>query len=215
MNYTVPLLSIKNIGRELSGRWLWRGVSFDMFENQCIGLVAPSGRGKTLLMRNLVLLDPVQEGEILLNGKPATTWSLPIYRAQVIYLHQRASAFEGTVLDNLKQVFQMNAHKHLHFNLNAIESWLNQLGRSSNFLNQNAMRLSGGENQLLALLRALQLNPTILLLDEPTASLDPDTTAKVELVLKNWLQQSNHACLLTSHDKKQIERLTHRQVELK
>ncbi|NCR42599.1 MAG: ATP-binding cassette domain-containing protein [Microcystis aeruginosa W13-11] len=208
------LLLVNNIGRKLSERWLWRGVSFELFENDCVGLVAPSGTGKTLLMRNLVLLDPIQDGEILFNDKSPTDLSLPIYRSKVMYLPQRATAFEGTVRDNLRQVFEMNVHRQHRFNRDAIENWLFQLGRSPDFLNLEASRLSGGETQLLAFLRILQLEPQVMLLDEPTSSLDPDTTARFEFILKNWINQSGHAYLLTSHDKYQIERMTNRQLTL-
>ena len=76
------------------------------------------------------------------------------------------------------------------------------------------MQLSGGEAQILALVRALQLEPTILLLDEPTASLDAKTTAQVEALLKNWLHDRDRACILTSHDSAQIDRVTHWQLPL-
>jgi putative ABC transport system ATP-binding protein len=165
-------------------------------------------------MRNLVLLDPWQRGQVYFRGKPLTDWFLPHYRSQVVYLPQRAVALAGTVRENLEQVFQLSRHRHQRFSPDRIEAWLGELGRSSQFLSLKGTELSGGETQILALLRALQLEPQILLLDEPTASLDAETAHRVEQLLQRWLAQSGKACLLTSHDPAQRQRLTHTQISL-
>jgi putative ABC transport system ATP-binding protein len=222
------LLSIQNLGRQLSERWLWRGVSFDLKPGERLGLVAPSGAGKTLLLRSIVLLDPVQKGQIMYQGKDLKDWALPNLRRQMVYLPQRATAFPGTVRENLQRVLtlQVNQDKasRSDFKLpkgetshteHSVPAWLQQLGRSEDFLNLQAQQLSGGETQILALLRALQLAPQVLLLDEPTASLDADTTDQVEALLEDWLQTGNRACLITSHDQHQIERFTTRQLDLR
>ncbi len=222
MEPTQPLLSAENLGRQLSGRWLWRGVSFELKAGDCLGLVAPSGAGKTLLMRNLVLLDPIQQGRVRFEGKTPAEWSLPAYRSRVMYVPQRASplgnaspnSLNSTVQDNLRQVFDLGIYRQRRFDPSIIHPWLEKLGRGPEFLTLQGSRLSGGEAQILALLRALQLNPQVLLLDEPTASLDANTAVQVEALLHNWLQQPNRACLFVSHDAEQIRRVTHRQLNL-
>jgi putative ABC transport system ATP-binding protein len=208
------LLSSKNLGRQLGNRWLWRGVTFDLNAGDCLGLVAPSGVGKTLLMRNLVLLDPIQQGEVRFEGKTPAAWGLPTYRSRVMYVPQRAIALDGTVQDNLQQVFELGIYRQRRFREDTIQTWLETLGRGPAFLNLQGDRLSGGEAQILALLRALQLDPQVLLLDEPTASLDAATTSQVEVLLHQWLQQPGRACMLTSHDSGQIDRITTRQIHL-
>ncbi|MGF1567569.1 MAG: ATP-binding cassette domain-containing protein [Nodosilinea sp.] len=215
MNSHQPLLTVENLGCYRSGHWLWRDVTFTLNAGDCLGLVAPSGAGKTLLLRNLVLLDPIDQGQVTFAGRALADWALPAYRAEVIYLPQWAMAFEGTVQVNLEQVFTLSAHRHRCYNPAQIETWLGQLGRSPDFLALQAPQLSGGEAQILALLRALQLDPKVLLLDEPTASLDPDTTAQVEALLHRWRQQGGRASIVTSHDPAQIERFTTRQLHLK
>jgi putative ABC transport system ATP-binding protein len=211
---SLPLFTAANLGRHLADRWLWRGVSFDLRAGDCTGLVAPSGAGKTLLMRNLVLLDPIQQGEVKLVGKSPADWGLPAYRSRVMYIPQRAVALDGTVQDDLKRVFELDIYSQRQFDPALIYTWLGKLGRGSEFLTLQGARLSGGEAQILALLRALQLSPQVLLLDEPTASLDAATTDQVESLLHDWLQQGDRACLLTSHDTEQIRRVTHRQISL-
>ncbi len=210
-----PLLTVRTVGRNLSGRWLWRGVSFDLAAGDWMGLVAPSGTGKTLLMRNLALLDPLQQGEVRLEGRLPAEWTLPIYRTRVMYLPQRATALEGTVEDNLKQAFALKVYRQRRYAPGQMAAWIDKLGRNpAAFLNLQGSRLSGGEAQLLALLRGLQLDPQILLLDEPTASLDADTAAGVEGLISTWLSQPGRACMLTSHDHAQIHRVTNRQLNL-
>jgi putative ABC transport system ATP-binding protein len=231
MQPSQALLSVKNLSRPLGGspsvraparneyppggRWLWQGVSFELLAGDCMGLVAPSGAGKTLLMRNLAWLDPVYQGAIWFLGKTPTEWSPPIYRSRVMYLPQRAIAFEGAVQDNLSQPFALGIYHQRRFDADIILTWLEQLGRGPEFLTRPGPRLSGGEAQIMALLRALQLDPQVLLLDEPTASLDAATTTQVEALLYTWLQHPHRACILTSHDSEQIRRTTTRQLNLK
>lgn len=209
-----PLLEARGLGCQMGDRWLWREVNVVLRAGDCLGLVAPSGAGKTVLLRQLVGLEPLQQGQITFAGQTLDQWSLPAYRTQVIYLSQRAVAFEGTVADNLQRVFSLAVNQMQRYSRQRIEDWLQALGRKPDFLTLQAEQLSGGETQLLALLRALQLDPTVLLLDEPTASLDPETTVRVEALLMDWLRSAAHSCIITSHDPAQIQRFTNCQLSL-
>ncbi|MDM7953520.1 MAG: ATP-binding cassette domain-containing protein [Cyanobium sp. CZS 25K] len=210
----MPLLEAEGLARQLEGRLLWSDLGFRLEAGDRLGLVGPSGAGKTLLLRQLAWLDPLQRGRILLAGRSPSSWTLPVYRSRVAYLPQRAVAFAGTVEQNLRQVLSYASHRGQAYDAPRILGWLQQLGRGAGFLALAAERLSGGELQLLALLRALQLDPEILLLDEPTASLDPASTERVEALLHQWLARGQRACLLTSHDGAQIERFTGRRLSL-
>jgi len=203
------MLTVDQLGRLVDGRWLWRAVNFELAAQMRLGLVGPSGSGKTLLLRSLVQLDTVDEGRVSFEGRPLTQWTLPRYRTQVIYLPQRPTLFEGTVEENLQLAFQLAVHRGRRYERSLMVERLQQLNRSEAFLEQAAPRLSGGEAQILGLLRALQLEPQVLLLDEPTASLDPESTARVEALLEDWLRaDERRACIWTSHDAAQIERVT-------
>ncbi|MGF1515648.1 MAG: ATP-binding cassette domain-containing protein [Elainellaceae cyanobacterium] len=210
-----PLLVAKGLGRKLDSRWLWKDLSLELRPQERIGLVGPSGSGKTLLLRTLVLLDPLQQGQITFQSHPLKSQRITQYRTQVIYLPQRPAAFDGTVEDNLKRAFSLKAQTG-SYQRSRIEHYLSALERSPDFLDQPIRRLSGGESQILALLRALQLQPQVLLLDEPTASLDPDATQQVEELVGQWMEEKDQrACLWTSHDPQQITRVTDRQIDLK
>ena len=210
------MLTVEQLGRVVDERWLWRGVNFVLEPQMRLGLVGPSGSGKTLLLRSLVQLDRVSEGQVRFEGKPLAAWSLPLYRTRVIYLPQRPTLFEGTVEENLQMLFQLAVHRGRRYERRRIMDYLERLNRGAVFLEQAAPRLSGGEAQILGLLRALQLEPQVLLLDEPTASLDPETTARVEALLAAWLRaDERRACMWTSHDAAQIERVTNGTFDLK
>ena len=208
-------LSAINLGRKINSQWLWRGVNLRLFPGLRLGLTGATGTGKSLLLRALAGLDPVDEGEIQLGQRPLSSCYLPEYRSLVIYLHQRPALLEGTVETNLKAIYQLSIHRQKRYESKRVQDWFFDLGRTPEFLRKPAETLSGGETQLVALVRALQLDPLVLLLDEPTASLDPQTTTKFESLLNYWLEENpQRACIWTSHDPKQIQRVTEYQQEL-
>jgi putative ABC transport system ATP-binding protein len=209
------LLEAKHISRAINGSWIWRGVSLAVDQGDRLGLVGPSGAGKSLLLRALAGLDQVQEGEILCRGEHLERWFMPEYRTRVVYLHQRPSLGEGSVEDNLRIVFGFAVHKHRSFERGKVASFFRTLGRPSSFLAREAHSLSGGEAQMVALVRALQIEPDVLLLDEPTASLDAQSKAGIETLLAKWQEaDEGRAYLLTSHNREQIARLCRETVTL-
>lgn len=209
-----PLLRAEALSRHLGPRRLWHRLSFDLGAGERLALLGPTGSGKTLLLRALSLLDPLESGRLLLRGQPPMAWTVPIYRARVLLLPQRAVAFAGTVEANLRAVFELGVHRRRRFDRQRLLGWLEQLGRGAAFLDQPAERLSGGETQLLALLRALQLDPDVLLLDESCAALDAVSTGRLEGLLRQWLEGGERACLFTSHDGAQVERFATRRLAL-
>lgn len=209
-----PLLRAEGLGRHLGPRVLWQGFNVDLSAGERLALVGATGAGKTLLLRALALLDPLETGHLQLRGQPTAASTIPSYRSRVVLLPQRAVAFPGTVEANLRQVFRLASQRGRRFDRTRLLGWLQRLDRPAGILDQPAERLSGGEAQLMALLRALQLDPDVLLLDEATASLDAGTTAQVEALLRQWLAEGERACLFTSHDAAQIERLATRQLKL-
>lgn len=209
------MLRGQGLSRVLGGRSLWRNLSVELEAGECLSIRGPAGAGKTQLLRCLALLDPLQQGELQLLGRAPSAWGIPIWRSRVIYLAQRPVPFPGSVERNLREVFRWASHRGRRWCRQRLVSWLDQLGRDPSFLALEASRLSGGEAQLLALLRALQLDPDVLLLDEPTASLDAVSTERLEGLLRRWLRQGQRGCVLVSHDDAQRRRLSRRQMELR
>jgi putative ABC transport system ATP-binding protein len=137
---------------------------------------------------------------------------VPTYRREVVYLHQRPSLFEGSIEANLRYPFSFKVNQALSFDRNRILDLLGSVGRTPAFLEKTSRDLSGGETQVVALLRALQLHPSILLLDEPTTSLDEATAEAIENLIHQWLAESpaNRAFLWVTHDTYQARRIADR-----
>jgi putative ABC transport system ATP-binding protein len=211
-----PILSVQNLGRQIQNRWIWHYLNFELHSGEKVAVVGASGSGKSLLLRALAGLDSVQEGQITFWGKPINSWFMPFYRSQIIYLPQRPALWEGTTEENLQQVYRLASHRDKVYNRKLILEYLHLLNRDADFLQRPVSAISGGEAQITAFLRALQLSPQVLLLDEPTASLDGETARCLETLVAAWLDgDPQRAYLWTSHDPLQLERLTTRQIILK
>jgi putative ABC transport system ATP-binding protein len=129
-----------------------------------------------------------------------------------MYLHQQPALFEGDVEENLRQPFALKIHAKARFENKFVADILGSIGRPPEFLRKSVGELSGGERQIVVLIRAMQLRPNVLLLDEPTAALDTDAREAVEHLLEAWLRESSEdrALVQVSHDPDQIQRIAER-----
>lgn len=205
------MLSARGLSRSVGSRRLWQGVDLEVRTGERLAVSGPSGVGKSLLLRELAGLDALEGGEVWLRGKPQSAWPMPRFRAEVMYLLQRPAPASGTVGAHLAEPFGFKIHAGKSYCPEEASHLLQQLGRPPAFLDQDAARLSGGEAQLVALVRALLLSPTVLLLDEATSALDAETAEGVEAVLRNWLDTGPaRALVFVSHDRAQQERFATR-----
>ena len=230
-------LSCKNLSRQISGNWIWSKINLHLAPGDKLALSGSSGSGKSLLLRTLAGLDVIESapsgetGTINFDGISLHNWEMPEYRTKVSYIPQNPVFFDETVETNLKRAFQLKAHQHRRYDQKQILAWLEQfslptaagnssvVGDYSEFLQRPAKDLSGGEAQITALLRVLQLEPQVLLLDEPTASLDAVLTGRFENLLEKWqkkLPDSNsdtentkpqRAWIWVSHNPDQLQRM--------
>jgi putative ABC transport system ATP-binding protein len=190
-------LEADGIGRRApGGPWLLQGASLRVAPGDRVGISGPSGAGKTLLLRALARLD---EGRVLWCGQEVRGDHIPEFRRRVVYLSQRAVVFEGSVEANFRQPFALAASRRQSLDAARARSWLDSLGRRADFEAKSHAHLSGGEAQIVALVRALSLDPSVLLLDEAAASLDRDTAAAAERLLVDWTTASERAIVWVSH----------------
>lgn len=213
-----PRLEAIQIGRRApaTGTWLLRDVSLALRAGERVVVAGPTGSGKTLLLRSLALLDRLDAGQVRWRGAAVCHHRVPTFRSRVICLQQRPALVEGTVLDNLRYPFTLAVHRERQFDGVRVTEWLQALGRDAEFLQKSNRDLSGGEAQITALLRAMQLQPEILLLDEPTAALDADTVQAMEQCVTRWFQElpQERTIVWVSHSQGQATRMADRLIRM-
>ena len=176
--------------------------SLHISAGECASLSGPSGSGKSLLLRAIADLDP-HDGRVFLNDTQSENIPAPQWRQKVCLLPADSQWWHDDVGS--------------HFTVKPSDetcSYLKPLGFDENTYSWQINRLSTGEKQRLALARALMNQPEVLLLDEPTASLDPNSTHAVEELVANYQQKTGAAVLWVSHDAEQTARVSKRHYKL-
>jgi len=184
-----PLLQINQLQRLMIGP-----VSLAVEAGDCLGISGPSGSGKSLLLRALADLD-AHAGEACLCGVPASQIPAETWRTRVGLLPPESVWWLPRVGD------------HFHGDLPVP---LEHIGLSAAILEQPVAQLSSGEKQRLALMRLLSNRPQVLLLDEPTANLDPENTRRIEAVIDEYRRTQQAVIIWVSHDQAQIARVADR-----
>lgn len=161
---------------------------------ECVALSGPSGGGKTMMLRAVADLDP-HGGEVLLDGIPASSIPAPAWRAKVGFLPADSPWWFDRVGDHFPEFDAVSLHA---------------LGFEDDVLDWTVTRLSSGERQRLALLRLLVRSPDALLLDEPTANLDPDNGARVEQFVAGYRERHAAPVIWISHSVDQARRVAGR-----
>ena len=166
-------------------------VSFAVAPGECLGVSGPSGSGKTLMLRAIADME-IHGGYVYLDGQEQARVHAPEWRREVALLPAESMWWFETVGEHFSQ---------------ADSTPYDRLGFDSQVFRWPVSRLSSGERQRLALARLLLNQPRVLLLDEPTANLDPDNVVRVEQLVKNYLVEKQAACLWVTHARDQIERI--------
>jgi len=206
----MPIIKAQSLCKEYSGRQVLKDISFRAQSGEIFVLVGPNGAGKTTLLRILDLLEEPTSGRILFDGT-----SINYFTKDKATLRRRIGmVFQQTVL------FNMSVFNNVAYGLNVrgenkkgteqrVKAAL-ELMQLRGFEHRNALALSGGEAQRVALAQALVTEPELLLLDEPTANLDPRNVSIIEEALSRVNQERKTTMIMATHNMFQAENLAHR-----
>ena len=191
-------LSVAGVTRHIAGRDVVNQVSFDVADGEIVVIVGPSGCGKSSLLRAIAGLDPITAGRIVLDGSDVT--AMPpekrriglVFQDHALFPHRRVDqniAFGLTHLDRAARSHRVGE--------------LLELVQLPGVAKRYPHELSGGEQQRIALARALAPNPAVVLLDEPFAGLDPSLRDDVRTDVIEALRRRNAAAVLITHDREE------------
>jgi tungstate transport system ATP-binding protein len=205
---TDQIYKIRNLIKEYENRRVVEIADLDIYSGEIFALVGPSGAGKSTLLRLLNFLERPTSGSITFLDKifnPETEIPLEI-RRRVTTVFQRPILLDRSVWDNV--IYGLNLRKRKNTN-GLAQTVLKQVGLG-HLAEQRARTLSGGEAQRVALARAMVLHPDVLLLDEPTANLDPYNIGLIEDIVRQINEDRQTTLVLITHNIFQARRLAHR-----
>src|ERR1700674_5864565 len=189
-----PVLEARELVVVREGRRILDGASILVRPGEAVAIQGPSGSGKSTFARALATLVGVDAGTVLLDGKDAREIAPTQFRTRVAFLAQQPAMFPGTVRDNL------GAGPALHgksLGEARARELILAVGLEESVLPREARTLSGGEKQRVALARALANASEVLLLDEPTAALDPDAGERIVALLRELCARGLSVLMVT------------------
>ena len=186
------MIEIKNLYVDLKDFKL-QDINLSISEGEYFIILGPTGAGKTVLLESIAGLYPIKSGEIRLRGKEVTRLE-PEKRGISIVYQDHALFPHLSVKDNI--IFGLKLRKQPKPGVEAALDWIAELLGISHLLNRKPDTLSGGEQQKVALARALSIKPEVLLLDEPLSALDPETREGIQKELR---QLHNYLKVTTIH----------------
>jgi len=204
-----PILEIKRIEVKKGETVILNIPSLSIQEGETLSLIGPNGAGKTTLLQTLSYLSKPFQGEILFRGKKVeANHSVLKYRRKLAMVFQDPLLFDTTVFNNVASGLKIRGMGKSEIHDRVIEQ-LNRFG-ISHLSQRSSKTLSGGEAQRTSLARAFAIQPEILLLDEPFASLDPPTRDSLIEDLEHILQKTRTTVIFATHDRLEALRLSDR-----
>ncbi len=196
-----PMVSIKDVHKSFGELEVLKGVSMDVMKGECICIIGPSGSGKSTLIRCVNALNDIQGGSITVEGQEVNDPALNKLelRKKVGMVFQQYNLFpHKTALQNI----MMAPVTVLKQNPVEVEKRARELikkvrleGKEDNYPGE----LSGGQQQRVAIARSLAMNPDVMLFDEVTAALDPETVKEVLVTIQD-LAEEGMTCILVTHE---------------
>jgi len=200
------ILEVDHLSREVRGTRIVDDITLQVSAGEMLAIVGASGAGKSSFLRLLNRLDEPTGGRVLLEGIDYREIPPRTLRRRIGMVTQTAYLFPGTIGDNLGFG---PAQQGIELQTETIEGLLIQVGLAGRAA-EDVAHLSGGEAQRVSVARALATTPAILLLDEPTSSLDAEAKAEAEKLIITVARNRGLTCVMVSHDLEQAARVADR-----
>ena len=196
-------IEVINLSKSYKLKKAVKNINFKIIENEIVGLLGPNGCGKTTTIAMILGLLKPSSGQVLINGM-----DIEDHRISLLHKMNFISPYielpkKLTVKQNLIVYGKLYSVKNLNERINFLANKL----RLENFLNNVTGELSSGQKNRVSLAKALINDPTVLLLDEPTASLDPETGDFIRTFLEIYKREKKISVLLASHNMSEVKRL--------
>ena len=195
------VLEVRGLSKSFSGVCVMDDVSLQVHKGEVMFLVGPSGAGKSTVMRCMNFLESPDTGEVLFHGEPVnrSEQGLNDYRARVGMVFQHFNLFPHlTILDNITLAPVKRGMMTRRDAESKAQELLRRIGLDDKAMAYPA-QLSGGQKQRVAIVRALAMNPEVLLFDEPTSALDPEMVDEVQALMAS-LARDGMTMIVVSHD---------------
>ena len=195
-------IEVINLSKNYKSKKAVNNISFKINENEIIGLLGPNGCGKTTTIGMILGLLKPTNGKILINGSNLETNKIPILKKLNFISPYIELPKKLKVKQNLIVYGKLYNVENLDDRINDISKKL----RLENLLDKITGELSSGQKNRVSLAKALINDPSVLLLDEPTASLDPETGDFIRTFLENYKKEKKISVLLASHNMDEVKR---------
>ncbi|MGQ9788774.1 MAG: ABC transporter ATP-binding protein [Candidatus Hadarchaeaceae archaeon] len=199
-------LKLKKVTQKYDGVTALNNINLEVNRGEILTIIGPNGSGKSTLLRIMALLDCPVTGERIYDGKKIDMLNATKYRKEITMVFQKPVMFNTTVFENVAYGLRLRGLEKTELT-RRVEKALNSV-MLNGFGPRMAKKISGGEQQRVVLARALALEPKLLLLDEPTANLDPANTTIIEKIIRKL--RGRTSVVVATHNIFQARRLSDR-----
>jgi len=201
-----PLLNIKNVTMQYGTTAALDHVNLKIEKGEFFTILGPNGAGKTTLLKTLACIDKPTKGELYIDDVKIVDRNRSHFRKKITMVFQRNVLFSTSVYNNI--AYGLKLRKCSKKEISERIKNILRLVKLEGYEKRPASRLSGGEKQRVSLARALVLDTKLLLLDEPTANLDPENVSIIEEAVTHVNQESNTTVVMSTHNMFQAKRIT-------